>query len=92
LEKLHTPLSRRGVIRGAAILTGAGAAVAAGFGQGAASAQAAKVSQSAAKYQSTPKAKAQCNNCGSFIAPASCKLVEGSISPSGWCSLYSPKT
>ncbi len=91
MEPLHTKFSRRGLIRGAAMITGGGAAVAAGLGQGFASAQAAKVTQSVAKYQSTPKAKAQCSNCGSFVAPASCKLVSGSISPSGWCSLYNAK-
>jgi hypothetical protein len=91
LEPLHTKFSRRGLIRGAAMITGGGMVVAVGLGQGAASAQDAKVAQSVAKYQSTPKAKAQCSNCGSFIAPSGCKLVSGSISPSGWCSLYNAK-
>jgi hypothetical protein len=84
--------SRRGIIRRAAIIAGGGALTATGFGQGVASAQAAKVTQSAAQYQATPKAKAQCSGCTSFIAPGSCKLVSGAISPSGWCILFAAKS
>ncbi len=91
MENMRTTFSRRGMIRRAAMITGGGAAIAVGFGQGFASAQAAKVPPSAAMYQTTPKGKAQCDNCASFIAPGSCKLVSGTISPSGWCSLYMAK-
>jgi secreted PhoX family phosphatase len=50
-----------------------------------------KVSQKAVSYQPTPKGNQQCVNCANFQSPASCKLVDGTISPSGWCNLYSAK-
>jgi len=52
MEKMHARFSRRGVMRGAAVVVGGGA-VFAGLGQGFASAQATKIAQSVAKYQST---------------------------------------
>jgi hypothetical protein len=88
LDNIHTTFSRRGIIRRAAVITGGGAVVAAGLTKNFASAQDAKVTQAQAQYQTTPKDKAQCNSCASFIAPASCKLVSGTVSPSGWCALY----
>ncbi len=92
MATMRNTFSRRGIIRRAAFITGGGAVAMAGFGAGFASAQAAKVAQTTAQYQATPKGTAQCSGCGSFIAPSACKLVAGTITPSGWCSLYNPKT
>ena len=50
-----------------------------------------KVAKTAVSYQPTPKGKQRCDNCAQWQGPASCKLVNGTISPSGWCSIYSPK-
>ncbi|TAN48614.1 MAG: hypothetical protein EPN19_15740 [Betaproteobacteria bacterium] len=51
-----------------------------------------KLSQAEAKYQSTPKAGQKCSQCMHFIADSSsCKLVEGQISPEGWCKLFAAK-
>jgi len=52
---------------------------------------AAKVPPTAVNYQPTPKGNARCDSCVNWQAPASCKFVDGTISPSGWCSLYRPK-
>jgi hypothetical protein len=58
----------------------------------------AKGSKSQFKYQTTPNNHHQCSGCSFFIAgksktvPGTCKLVDGSISPTGWCEAYSPKT
>jgi hypothetical protein len=48
-------------------------------------AQAAKAPQKAVKYQNTPKGEARCDNYALFEAPSSCKTVDGTISPEGWC-------
>jgi hypothetical protein len=48
----------------------------------------AKVSQLAAAYQSTPKGMFSCAVCTFFIRPRSCKVVNGDISPTGWCKLF----
>jgi hypothetical protein len=47
-----------------------------------------KVAKEAAAYQSTPNGIQMCSNCSLFEAPKSCKLVEGDISPNGWCKDY----
>jgi hypothetical protein len=51
----------------------------------------AKIAQTAVKYQTTPKDGHQCDGCVQFVAPNSCKLVDGDISPTGWCSLWVKK-
>ncbi len=52
-----------------------------------------KVSQQAANYQDEPKGNRSCANCLHFMPDtASCELVEGQISPHGWCILWVEKT
>lgn len=53
---------------------------------------AAKMAQAAASYQDSPKGDQQCDNCTLFRAPNSCQLVDGTISPSGWCKFWVKKT
>ncbi len=48
----------------------------------------AKLAQTAVKYQTDPKDGKQCDGCNFFVAPNSCKMVDGDISPTGWCSLW----
>lgn len=54
--------------------------------------QAKKASKEQAKYQGTPKDGQKCSACMFFEAPESCKLVEGEISPDGWCALFTQKS
>ena len=85
--RVHTlDLSRRGLLRGLVVATGAGALLTA-----APAAADSKFSQKMAKYQPNPKGPQQCDSCGQFSAPSSCKVVDGTISPSGWCFLYAHK-
>jgi hypothetical protein len=50
---------------------------------------AAKVPQASVQYQAEPKGDQQCSGCIHFIAESNtCKLVEGQISPNGWCTLW----
>jgi secreted PhoX family phosphatase len=79
-------LSRRKLLGGAAF-----AAAAAGLMPLRARAQQ-KVAQSAVQYQTSPKNGQQCNSCSHFKAPSSCEVVDGSISPNGWCALYTKKS
>lgn len=52
-------------------------------------ASASKAPQASVQYQTQPKGEQKCNECMHFIAESnSCKLVEGEISPDGWCSLW----
>jgi len=51
----------------------------------------AKLAQTAVKYQPGPKDGHQCDGCIQFVAPNSCKLVDGDIAPTGWCTLWVKK-
>lgn len=50
-----------------------------------------KVAKAMVQYQDSPKAGHQCSTCANFVAPKSCKVVQGAISPKGWCSIWTPK-
>lgn len=50
-----------------------------------------KIAQKLVHYQEKPKGPQECDNCLHFVAPSSCKMVEGKINPKGWCQLYAPK-
>jgi hypothetical protein len=50
-----------------------------------------KIPQKAVSYQTAPKGNQRCDNCALWQSPASCKLVDGAISASGWCTLYKKK-
>jgi hypothetical protein len=52
----------------------------------------AKMAQKIAEYQETPKGDQQCSNCNLFQEPNACTLVDGEISPTGWCKLWIKKT
>ena len=50
------------------------------------------IPQLRARYQDSPKGDRQCSRCANFVAPSSCKLVAGAISPQGWCLFYNEKS
>ena len=80
-------LSRRALF-GRVAIAGSGAA----FLMGSASPAEAKMPQKDAGYQQMPKGDQSCSNCGLFIAPDSCTLVDGPINPHGWCRYHENKT
>ena len=48
-----------------------------------------KVTKTQSKYQDSPNNGQQCSNCPQFVrASNSCKIVQGVISPEGWCNLF----
>jgi len=79
----------KGVNRRALLLAAAGAAPLLAVGTN--GAKAAKLPQAAVAYQDSPKNGQQCDNCGVFIAPNSCKTVTGVVSPTGWCKIWVKK-
>jgi hypothetical protein len=62
------------------------------FGVAVARAQQTKVAKTVVAYQDTPKEGHSCAGCSLFEPPNACKVVEGTISPSGWCKLWAPKS
>ena len=85
--KVGTVTSRRGVFHAVAFAAVSLSALAASTGTAIA-----KVSQKAAGYQEKPKDEQKCCGCALFKSPDSCTLVDGTISPDGWCRLYSKKS
>lgn len=85
--------SRRIMLRNAAIVAGLAAVPWARP----AAAQA-KATKQAMQYQEQPKNDQKCADCMHFIpgakqgANGTCKVVEGPISPNGWCAAYVKKT
>ncbi len=85
-------ISRRTLLKGAALMTGV--ALTSAFS---AKAQA-KATKAAMKYQDVPKDGQKCSDCRFFIlgntstTNGTCQVVEGSISPQGWCTAYSKKS
>ncbi len=92
-EDLDKKISRRTMLKGAVVATGV--VLASAF---AGRVQAAKSTKAAVKYQDNPKGEQKCSNCQFFIpgekatAAGTCQVVEGSISPEGWCTLYAKKS
>jgi High potential iron-sulfur protein len=58
----------------------------------------AKGSKAQFKYQNTPNNGHKCSMCTFFVpgsspaASGTCKVVDGSISPNGWCTAFSKKS
>jgi len=58
----------------------------------------AKASKQSMQYQDQPKNGQQCDTCMQFVpgqkagANGTCKVVDGPISPKGWCIAYVKKS
>jgi len=81
-----SPNRRTVILRGIACVAVSGALISA-----AGSANAGKMIQSVASYQVSPKGDQTCGNCLLFQAPDSCQVVDGTISPTGWCKFWAKK-
>ena len=79
-------ISRRVALSGAALALGA-AAIATAVSQAAAQQ---KISQTDAKYQ--VRRGAISTATAASISNHQCKFLQGDISPSGWCQLFTPKS
>ena len=91
IKTRQSDLSRRMMLQRLALGAG-GAALLAAAGTREAAAQATKkTSQKAVAYQETPHGTQQCDNCKQFVAPSSCKVVEGDVVATGWCKVYIKK-
>ena len=86
--------SRRSFLKTASLIAGIAAVPVTFLSQ---EAFAAKVAKAAMQYQDQPKGDLDCSKCIQFIpgksakANGTCKVVDGSISPHGWCLAFTPK-
>ena len=85
---MNTSLQRRRLLQRAMVM--AGATLAAGISAKNSLAQQ-KASKEAMKYQDKPNGAQQCSNCAQFTPPNACKVVEGTISPEGYCIVWVKK-
>jgi hypothetical protein len=81
-----TALSRRTIVT-RSVAGAAGVALLFGLVREAA----AKMSQKSVDYQDTPKNDQDCSNCSLFQEPNSCTIVDGEVSPKGWCKFWAKK-
>ena len=81
-------LARRSLLRAAAC---AGVGLAAGAMTARSAMAQQKASKQAMHYQDKPSGAKKCSECLQFEAPASCKVVEGTISPNGYCIAWVKK-
>jgi hypothetical protein len=51
----------------------------------------AKMAQAGVGYQTEPKDGKQCSQCNFYIEPNACKVVDGEITPTGYCRLWNKK-
>jgi High potential iron-sulfur protein len=51
----------------------------------------AKMSQKSVAYQDSPKDDQKCSNCSLFLEPNACTLIDGDVSPQGWCKFWVKK-
>ena len=80
-------VSRRRVLGRGVALLGVGIALS----SAGTAAAGAKVPQAQAHYQDSPRAGQRCDQCLQFQPPSACKVVEGTVSPSGCCNFFAPR-
>jgi len=85
---MENKCGKNGISRRTVLFAAAGAAPVLALMSGPAQA---KMAQAAVHYQPDPKEGHQCDGCNFFVAPNSCKVVDGEISPKGWCALWAAK-
>jgi hypothetical protein len=88
---LSAALSRRSILRKLAISAGGAAVLATTVAGSRDAAAQTKATQKAVGYQDTPHGAQRCDNCLQFQPPSSCKTVQGTVAPAGWCKVYVKK-
>jgi hypothetical protein len=89
MKKLDENKASRRVVLQAGLALAVGAAGAATLAGNAKAQQ--KIAQKLVQYiPQTKKPAQQCSNCVNWVAPNACKIVEGEISPTGWCVSWAP--
>ena len=91
MAQQQSPASGRVSRRDFLFVTGAGGATIIASGLPGSPAAAAKMSPQAMQYRPKPNGNQHCDNCANFQPPSACKVVDGIISPTGWCILYRAK-
>ena len=51
----------------------------------------AKISKASASYRGQPNNGQRCGHCAHYRFPLSCEIVQGPVSPFGWCRFFKQK-
>jgi hypothetical protein len=86
-SSLSAPVSRRALLQGAAGTAGATMILGATPNSAAA---VVKLSQKVVAYQDHPDGDKRCGKCVQFQPPNACKIVDGTVSPEGYCRFFVP--
>lgn len=87
MKKTPETVSRRAFLRASTILV-----VAAPAAVIAPCARANKADKTDVSYRDKPGSNGKrCGGCASFVAPKACRVVDGDVSPDGWCIAYSER-
>ncbi len=81
------PLSRRALLLG----TAGAASTTAFLSMSSKTASAQKLSQRVVAYQDHPDGDKRCDRCARFQPPAACSIVDGTVSPDGYCTFFIPR-
>jgi hypothetical protein len=89
-------VSRRSILQGAVHVGGAATLLAVTANRARAAAakttKTTKTTKQAAGYQYSPNGGQSCSTCIAFLPPNACRIVEGTISPQGWCKIWQRKS
>jgi hypothetical protein len=66
----------------------AGIAMASILAVGVDAAHAAKAAKGSVGNRDEPNGDKNCAACSLFVSPNSCKSVDGTVSPNGWCKIW----
>ncbi len=83
--------SRRSILRKVMLTAGATAVTGSILGENRGAIAQTKAAKSVVAYQDTPHEGQSCATCLQFEPPSGCKVVEGTVSPAGWCKIYVKK-
>lgn len=93
MGELQRPVSRGTFVRSIVVLPALASLM-----YGVAGAQGSKVSQASMHYQTSPNDGKHCADCKFFIpaqdpkADGTCQIVDGTISPNGYCQAFAAKS
>jgi hypothetical protein len=87
---MNTKLSDNAALFSRRALLQAAAGAAAILGAAGSAAAQIKVSRASVAYQDQPDSGKRCGICAHFVPPGMCRIVQGPISPQGYCTLFTP--
>jgi hypothetical protein len=89
---MTTQLSRRQILGSLKVVGAAGGLAAFGIvDAGRAADSSSQLRKQDVRYQDQPKGTQRCATCKNFVGPNVCRVVQGSVNPTGWCLLFQAK-